>query len=320
MSDEILSDLLVRTSRTFALAIPCLPMPVRREIMVAYLLFRLADTIEDGSQLNRAEKLSALDNLANLLRGETPVTPRSLDLPRSPSQNADYLALIDELPLVFQSVGRLRPAVRSVIIDSALTSLAGMKRFIAAGTTSGQVQIRSVAELRDYCFLVAGVVGEMLTEIFLADAPRLQDVRDQLDANAGSFGEGLQLVNILKDSDKDRRDGRIFIPAVATRGELFRLAREDLLNAEAYVPRIEAGRSPRGLRGFHGIALVIGLANVGVCRTVWPRQQGTAKRGPAYFRANARGRRGKHARGARHEGTAKMISANRHKGHPEPLL
>ena len=36
--------LLVRTSRTFALAIPLLPEPLRREVGVAYLLFRIADT------------------------------------------------------------------------------------------------------------------------------------------------------------------------------------------------------------------------------------------------------------------------------------
>ena len=68
--DEILSELLVRTSRTFALAIPCLPLPARREVTIAYLLFRIADTIEDGDRLNRDEKLAALDSFATVLRGD----------------------------------------------------------------------------------------------------------------------------------------------------------------------------------------------------------------------------------------------------------
>ena len=43
------NDLLVKTSRTFALAIPLLPEPTRREVGLAYLLFRIADTFEDAT-------------------------------------------------------------------------------------------------------------------------------------------------------------------------------------------------------------------------------------------------------------------------------
>ena len=39
-----LEDLLEKTSRTFALAIPVLPEPTRRQVMIAYLRFRIADT------------------------------------------------------------------------------------------------------------------------------------------------------------------------------------------------------------------------------------------------------------------------------------
>ena len=44
-----LEDLLEKTSRTFALSIPVLPEPTRREVMIAYLLFRIADTFEDAA-------------------------------------------------------------------------------------------------------------------------------------------------------------------------------------------------------------------------------------------------------------------------------
>ena len=171
--NEVLSELLVRTSRTFALAIPCLPFPTRWEVTIAYLLFRIADTIEDGNGLNRAEKLAALDIFSSLLRGDLPATQANLDLPRSPSDNPHYLALLDELPLVVNSLGRLRIKTRMAIIESTLTSLAGMRRFIRAGTADGQIQVKSVDELREYCFLVAGVVGEMLTEVFVEEASSL---------------------------------------------------------------------------------------------------------------------------------------------------
>ncbi len=51
-----LDDLLFKTSRTFALAIPLLPEPTGRAVSVAYLLFRIADTLKPFPA-NRLERL-----------------------------------------------------------------------------------------------------------------------------------------------------------------------------------------------------------------------------------------------------------------------
>src|SRR3982750_2734323 len=59
-----LDDLLLKTSRTFALAIAMLPEPTRRAVSVAYLLFRIADTFEDATTWPRAERIGALDAFA----------------------------------------------------------------------------------------------------------------------------------------------------------------------------------------------------------------------------------------------------------------
>ena len=76
---------------------------------------------------------------------------------------------------------------------------------------------QSIAELRDYCYIVAGIVGEMLTELFLLDRPGLAPAADYLRARSRLFGEGLQLVNILKDADVDASEGRVYIPRGAAR-------------------------------------------------------------------------------------------------------
>jgi farnesyl-diphosphate farnesyltransferase len=218
-------------------------------------LFRIADTIEDGDRLNRDEKLAALDNFASLLRDGLLARRANLDLPRSPSSNPHYRALLGELPLVVHSLGWLPNATRTVVLESLLTSLAGMQRFVGAGTADGHIQVKSVNELREYCFLVAGVVGEMLTELFVEAASSLTGVRDQLRAHAHWFGEGLQLVNILKDSDEDRRDGRVFVPAAATRDDLFQLARADLHKAEDYVLALKQADAPAGFIAFTELPL-----------------------------------------------------------------
>src|SRR5260221_5486408 len=62
-----LDDLLEKTSRTFALSIPLLPEPTRREVSVAYLLFRIADTFEDATHWPRERRLAALNDFAALL-------------------------------------------------------------------------------------------------------------------------------------------------------------------------------------------------------------------------------------------------------------
>src|SRR5207244_10533269 len=90
-----------------------------------------------------------------------------------------------------------------------------------------EIRLGSIAELRDYCYIVAGIVGEMLTELFLLGRPALAGGADYLRARSKQFGEGLQLVNILKDADVDAREGRIYIPA-EQQAEVMALARDDL--------------------------------------------------------------------------------------------
>jgi len=54
-------------------------------------------------------------------------------------------------------------------------------------------------EMDEYCYFVAGVVGELLTELFCLYDPRIAEQRTMLMRLALSFGQGLQMTNILKD-------------------------------------------------------------------------------------------------------------------------
>ncbi|MEJ7432907.1 squalene/phytoene synthase family protein, partial [Staphylococcus warneri] len=57
----------------------------------------------------------------------------------------------------------------------------------------------------DYCYGVAGTVGEVLTPI-LAQQPTTETFRV-----ARKLGEALQLTNILRDVGEDFEQGRIYI-------------------------------------------------------------------------------------------------------------
>ena len=112
--------------------------------------------------------------------------------------------------------------------------------------------------------LVAGVVGEMLTELFLlhAESQRtsasLAALATTLRSHARAFGEGLQLTNILKDRGEDAAEERHFVPEAVELRSLFALARSDLRDAARYVGALVTARLPEGLVAF--TALPVRLA------------------------------------------------------------
>lgn len=67
------------------------------------------------------------------------------------------------------------------------------------------MEVVTAAELKSYCYYVAGVVGLMMTRIFgLED--RSQEPR------ALALGEAMQLTNILRDVAEDLKLGRVYLP------------------------------------------------------------------------------------------------------------
>jgi len=100
------------------------------------------------------------------------------------------------------------------------------------------------SDLDDYCYYVAGVVGEMLTELFCDYSADIARQRAALQSLAASFAQGLQMTNILKDVWEDRSRGACWLPQ-----EVFARHGIDLthLSAQHYDARF--GSSMRELIG-----------------------------------------------------------------------
>ena len=247
-----LERLLERTSRTFALAIPALPEPTRREVTLAYLLFRIADTFEDAAHWAPARRIAALSELEGLLGSLSPVeASRSAEgwTAAGASPHPGYAELVACTPAVLSEFSCLRgPAVDS-IRRHVVASARGMARFVAR-TEGNRLSLTSIDELKDYCYVVAGVVGELLTDLFLIDRPALAGVAPFLRERAASFGEALQLVNILKDAASDAAEGRRYLPEGVPRSAVFALARRDLVVAGEYVVALQRAGAPRGIVEF----------------------------------------------------------------------
>ncbi|MFO0644815.1 MAG: squalene/phytoene synthase family protein [Polyangiales bacterium] len=255
--------LLAETSRTFALSIPRLPEPVRAEVTLAYLLFRIADTFEDAAPWPRVKRLRALEDFAALLDHHDPARAKELVaawLREPPCDHAGYLELLAETPDVLERTQRLDAPARAVVIGHALRTTHGMAGFVERSTENGSLRLHDLADLSRYCYVVAGIVGELLTDLFLLAAPSLAKVEHALRSRAVTFGEGLQLVNITKDADDDARDGRVYLPAGVPRREVLDLARRDLDEAERYVRALQSGAAPRGFVEFTALPVILARA------------------------------------------------------------
>jgi farnesyl-diphosphate farnesyltransferase len=155
----------------------------------------------------------------------------------------------------------LSPAARDIIRQHVIRSAQGMSQFVAM-TRDGSLQLVDLQQLRDYCYTVAGIVGEMLTELFLLHAPQLQAAASFLRSRAAAFGEGLQLVNILKDSDSDLAEGRTYIPAGTDRADVIALARADLESATEYTLALQSSDAPPGIVAFAALPVALAQATL----------------------------------------------------------
>ncbi len=265
-----LEHLLQKTSRTFALAIPLLPEPTQTSVGLAYLMFRIADTFEDATLWSRQQRLDALHRFIALLQGDAEtqsLEARQLaELARTspPVDHAGYLELLKEMPGVVTAVSALPVGAQRIIIEHTRRTAEGMAGVVSRGDETGCLHLKSLEDLQHYCYLVAGIVGELLTELFLLDCPALMNEAVELRRDMLSFGEGLQIVNIVKDANDDARDGRVYLPTTLSRPDVLALARSDLDGGNRYVQALQRGGAPRGYVAFCGLSLVLAFKSLDV--------------------------------------------------------
>lgn len=204
-------EMLAGVSRTFALTIPCLPEPLRTTVTNGYLLCRIADTIEDEPALDLETKRGFSRRFCELLRGEGSASAFSTDL--VPLLSASTLPaereLIAHADLILSVTHRLGEDEQYALRDCIVVMSGGMHRYQCQ---AGRHGLRDLSDLDHYCYYVAGVVGEMLTRLFCAYSPEINKHRGELLRLAPSFGQGLQMTNILKDVWEDRQRGACWLP------------------------------------------------------------------------------------------------------------
>ena len=205
------AEVLQGVSRTFALTIPELPDTLRDVVSNAYLLCRITDTIEDEPALCTALKQQFWGRFVDVVAGRDDAADfaQKLGASLSSSTTASEYDLVANTPRVLRITEGFRAVQRRAIERCVRIMSRGMAEFQQIDTSAG---FEDMAEVDRYCYHVAGVVGEMLTELFCDYSAEMNNRRDELLPLAISFGQGLQMTNILKDIWEDRRRGACWLP------------------------------------------------------------------------------------------------------------
>jgi len=247
--------ILSSVSRTFALTIPLLPARIEKVVGNTYLLCRIVDTIEDAADLNAQTKqsLSALflDAVLGTVSVDNFVQP-CLEALKNYS-NQDELDLIAHTPTVLRILHTCSSDDQEAVCRCVSIMSEGMSFFHGKQNESG---LQDLPEFEQYCYVVAGVVGELLTNVFSNHSPAFKKQMAGHEDLALAFGQALQMTNILKDSPEDKARGVSWKPINVSQTELFKIAYQKLQDSLNYILLIP--KQEQGMRRF--CFLAFGLA------------------------------------------------------------
>lgn len=199
-----------RVSRSFAFCIQQLPEPLRDWISLSYLLCRTLDTIEDAKWITIQQQIEAFNAFDSALkRPEASQALLKLNVPAGLPQGEE--SLIQDSPTLFEDFHRLSGGVREVMGEMIGMMSSGMQSFVRK-RQGGRLKLNNLGEVNQYCFFVAGVVGELLAKLVAKVEPRFKLNPLNL-LQAHHFGLFLQKVNLLKDQVTDEKEGRHLIPS-----------------------------------------------------------------------------------------------------------
>ena len=277
---------LAQHSRTFAIPIAMLQAPLERAVTAAYLLCRIADTVEDNPEASAADRERLFRLLLDVIDGNC-----------EPSAFVDACGSISGFTSNEQQLMCGLPRVLTVFHEAPGHETAGrwigeLVRGMAIyaqrkpDADDGVMALTTLSDLDRYCYFVAGAIGHLLSELFVAELSLARSTRLRLQQFAESFGRGLQLVNILRDMSGDLSRNVCFVPraelarwdltpkdivspACATRvksalAPLFALAERSLDEALEYVLAVPA--QARDVRSFCLVPLWLAVATLRQCR------------------------------------------------------
>jgi farnesyl-diphosphate farnesyltransferase len=229
-----------KVSRTFAMVVATLEEPLSHYLAVAYLICRVIDNVEDCKSSPawkdlRFEEIRQLLGQPSLAEGFLPVWDGESWSGLSADQRR-IMTYSDGFPL-WQIYTRLPDNVRSIISHWAIEMTEGMSHLEDPETPPKIVRwndiqlLETESDYNRYCFIVAGTVGHMATELVILQYSLPAEVAQELLLNCEGCGRSLQKTNIVKDFREDMQRGFCYLP-------------DEWLNKAGYSPLRLQGAGP----------------------------------------------------------------------------
>jgi phytoene synthase len=173
-----------REAKNFYYAFVALPEPRRNAICAIYAFMRKADDLSDDESVPREQRRLNLEQWQTAWRiaSQTGAT-----------QEPVFIAVLD--------------AVKRYNIPLSLLDelIAGTTSDLKANHSDAPDTYATFADLYQYCYLVASVVGLVCIRIFGYTDPAAEKLAEET-------GVAFQLTNILRDVSEDAERGRVYLP------------------------------------------------------------------------------------------------------------
>jgi len=213
--------LLRSVSRSFYLSLKALPREMREPVSLGYLLARASDTVADTASVSQELRLQWLDSFRQELvgkgegRGGFPDRLKTGFAPHQ--QHAGEKRLLERLTDCLEWLDQMDRANQHLVIKVLGHITHGqvwdVERFGASDRRHPGF-VGTAKELEQYTYWVAGSVGEFWTEVGYCNwgGRFSQEASSGMREMGRKYGQGLQLVNVLRDLGEDLRNGRCYLP------------------------------------------------------------------------------------------------------------
>jgi farnesyl-diphosphate farnesyltransferase len=213
-SEVELFRVLKDVSRSFYISVRFLPKRIRLTIALGYLLARASDTIADTNGMVPRSRIEFLTQfLKQIFEINPPNAPGIAPFLEKQAEGPEK-ALLLNIKRILLSLRLIAPEHRELVAEVLSQIIRGQILDIERFEMQAGIQkLPDDSSLLEYTYLVAGSVGEFWTKVCLLEWRRYSNLSATNLLRLGrEFGQGLQLINILRDFSSDLHQGRCYLP------------------------------------------------------------------------------------------------------------
>jgi len=206
-----LDEILKGVSRSFYLTLRWLPAGMREPVSIAYLLARASDTIADTETVSVQQRADLLGKYQSALSAgeldQLDISEFVVDVPDA--REVVLMQRLGDIQTALEALGKDQQRAIQWVLEIIIKGQMWDLTFFPQGQLT---TVETEAELLHYTYSVAGCVGEFWTKVgFLDSDEYATESYEQMMTWGRHYGQALQLINILRDTEKDHELGRVYL-------------------------------------------------------------------------------------------------------------